>query len=239
MMAPAPDPRAPEPVATERGAASALLPLAATVLYYSLPSTLQAQTLLQFTPQLLSYVALAWWAAHNTAIAPRLGLAARGSPGALRLGLAIGLLLGGLNTWVILALVPTLGHDIRFLKDTPHAQVPLLIMVPWFICLIAVFIELNFRGFVLGRLAVLESTIWTSARVRRFSPVALTVSALTFAFDPFMVNTFKGLHWIALWDGVCWGMIRLRTGNLLITIVAHAVEVIVMYLAVRTALMIE
>jgi len=239
MMAPAPDRHAPVPVPTERGAASALLSLAATLIYYSLPSTLQAQTLIQLTPQLLSYAALAWWTAHNSDIAPRLGLATSGGPDALRWGLPTGLLLGGLNTWVILVVFSNLGYDIGFLRDTPHAQVPLLIMVPWFICGIAVFVELNFRGFVLGRLAALESTFWTSVRLRRLSPVALALSALAFAFDPFMVNTFKGLHWIALWDGVIWGTIRLRTGNLLITIVAHAVEVIVMYAAVRTALMIE
>jgi len=64
----------------------------------------------------------------------------------------------------------------------------------------------------------------------------LSTSALLFAFDPFMVNTFRHLHWIALWDGLIWGAIRLRTGNLSITIVAHAVEVTIMYLAVRAAI---
>jgi hypothetical protein len=52
-----------------------------------------------------------------------------------------------------------------------------------------------------------------------------------------MVNTFQHLHWIALWDGLIWGIIWLRTHNLYITIVAHAVEVIAMYSAVRFALM--
>ena len=51
-----------------------------------------------------------------------------------------------------------------------------------------------------------------------------------------MVNTFHHLHWIALWDGLIWGIIYLRTRNLYITIIAHAVEVIVMYSAVRTAI---
>jgi membrane protease YdiL (CAAX protease family) len=50
------------------------------------------------------------------------------------------------------------------------------------------------------------------------------------------VNTFQHLHWIALWDGFIWGIIYLRTRNLYITIVAHAVEVIAMYSAVRFAL---
>ena len=51
-----------------------------------------------------------------------------------------------------------------------------------------------------------------------------------------MVNIFRHLHWIALWDGLIWGAIWLRTRNLYITIVGHAVEVIVMYSAVRTAI---
>jgi thiamine transporter ThiT len=66
--------------------------------------------------------------------------------------------------------------------------------------------------------------------------LALIASALIFAFDPFMVNTFQHLHWIAVWDGLIWGIIWLRTRNLYITIVAHAVEVIVMYSSVKFAL---
>jgi membrane protease YdiL (CAAX protease family) len=109
-------------------------------------------------------------------------------------------------------------------------------MAPWFICGIALFVELNFRGFLLGRLAALESGLWRSGLAQRFSPLALITCALIFAFDPFMVNTFQHLHWIALWDGLIWGVIWLRTRNLYITIVAHAVEVTVMYSAVRTAI---
>ena len=111
-----------------------------------------------------------------------------------------------------------------------------MVMLPWFICGIALFVELNFRGFLLGRLAALESGLWRSSLAQRLSPLALITCALTFAFDPFMVNTFQHLHWIAVWDGLIWGAIRLCTRNLYITIVAHAVEVIVMYSAVRTAI---
>jgi membrane protease YdiL (CAAX protease family) len=109
-------------------------------------------------------------------------------------------------------------------------------MVPWFICGIALLVELNFRGFLLGRLAALESRLWRFGFAQRLSPLALITCALIFAFDPFMVNTFQHLHWIALWDGLIWGIIWLRTRNLYITIVAHAVEVIVMYSAVRMAI---
>jgi membrane protease YdiL (CAAX protease family) len=52
-----------------------------------------------------------------------------------------------------------------------------------------------------------------------------------------MVNTFQHLHWIAVWDGLVWGAMWVRTRNLFITIIAHAVEVILMYCAVRVALL--
>jgi len=239
MKAPGPDRHAPGTTGTERGAALALLPLAATLDYYVLPHSLQEQTLIQFTPQLLAYGAMGLWAAHTTGVWSRLGLSWGGIRDGLIPGLLTGLLLGCLNTLVILVVVPFLGYDITFLKDTPHARLPVYVMVPWFICGIALFVELNFRGFLLGRLAVLESALCTSRLTREFSPLALMTSALVFAFDPFMVNTFTHLHWIAVWDGLIWGIIRLRTRNLWITITAHAVEVIIMYLAVRAALTIE
>jgi membrane protease YdiL (CAAX protease family) len=221
----------------ERGAALALLPIAATLDYYALPDWLQTQQLIQFAPQLIAYLAFALWASHNSQILSRMGLTRkRLGPGA-KLGLLTGLVLGGLNTLVILQVVPFLGYDITFLKTTPHAQLPLLIMVPWFIFGIALFVEINFRGFLLGRLATLESTVWKSELCRRLSPLALISSALVFTFDPFMVKTFQHLHWIALWDGLIWGWIRVRTGNLYATIMAHAIEVIVVYSAVRSALM--
>jgi thiamine transporter ThiT len=88
----------------------------------------------------------------------------------------------------------------------------------------------------LGRLAALESTIWRPLALRRLSPLALLTSSLVFAFDPFMVSTFRHLHWIALWDGLVWGVLWLSTRNLYATIIAHAVEVIVVYSAVRAVL---
>jgi hypothetical protein len=153
------------------------------------------------------------------------------------LGTVTGLVLGGLNTLVILRLVPFLDGDITFLKQTPHARVPVLIMVPWFIAGIALLVEFNFRGFVLGRLATLEASVWRHATLRRLTPLALTTSTVFFAFDPFMVATFQHLHWIALWDGFVWGLLWLLTWNLYVTIVAHAVEVTVVYSAVRSTLM--
>ena len=172
----------------------------------------------------------------TTTIVIRLGLLRKNGRDGLRWGLLTGLLLGCLNTFIILSVYPHLGYDIHFLKTTLHGRLPLLVMLPWFICAIALFVEVNFRGFLLGRLAALESRLWRSGMARRFSPLALVASALIFAFDPFMVNTFQYLHWIAVWDGLIWGIIWLRTRNLYITILAHAVEVIVMYSAVRAAI---
>jgi membrane protease YdiL (CAAX protease family) len=236
MMAPESGPHATPTQAEERGAALALLPIAATLDFYALPASLQEQTLVQFAPQIFSYLALGFWAAHNRGIVSRLGLEKGKVRDGLRWGLLTGLLLGCLNTFVILSAYPHLGYDISFLKTTPHGRLPLLVMAPWFISGIALLVELNFRGFLLGRLAALESGIWRSGLAQRLSPLALITCALIFAFDPFMVNTFQHLHWIALWDGLIWGIIWLRTRNLYTTIVAHAVEVIIMYGAVRTAI---
>ncbi|MBI3808114.1 MAG: CPBP family intramembrane metalloprotease [Nitrospirae bacterium] len=235
-MAPEPDPPAPPAQAKEWGAALVLFPIAATLAYYALPASLQEQTLVLFAPQIAAYLALGFWAAHNRDVISRLGLKRGNIWEGLRWGLPTGLLLGCMNTFVILSAYPHLGYDISFLKTTPHGRLPLMVMVPWFICGIAFLIELNFRGFLLGRLAALESGLWRSGLAQRFSPLALTTSALIFAFDPFMLNTFQHLHWIAVWDGLIWGIIYLRTRNLYTTIIAHAVEVMVMYSAVRMAI---
>jgi len=209
----------------------ALLPLTTTALFYALPESLQSRLPVQFLPQILSYVALAVWAGRHADLVTRLGL----EPPLLRQGLAwglpTGLALGGLNTAVILQAVPRLGGDIAFLRDTPHAQAPLWFMLPWFIAVIAVLVEVNFRGFLLGRLAALfQAYGWPGAAL------ALVLSALAFSFDPFMVATFRHLHWIAVWDGLAWGLLWLRLRNLYATIIAHAVEVLVMYSTLKAVL---
>jgi hypothetical protein len=221
----------------ERGAALAFLPIAATIDYYALPDWLQQQALIQFAPQLIGYLAFALWATHNHPVLHRIGLETQLWRRGAKLGAITGLVLGCLNSLVILRVLPDRGWDITFLTDIPHAHVPVLIMVPWFITAIAVAVEVNFRGFLLGRLASLESAIWQWTPLRRVTPVAVLISAMVFAFDPFMVSTFRHLHWIALWDGLCWALIWVVTRNLYVTIVAHAIEVIVVYSAVRAVLM--
>jgi len=237
MPEPEPPPSPIPAQAEERGAALALLPVAATLDYYALPDWLQSQLLVQFAPQLIGYLGLALWAAHNHSIGARIGLQISHWSRGAKLGIFTGALLGCVNTLVILRLIPSWGWDISFLKETPHAQVPIVIMVPWFISVIALLVELNFRGFLLGRLAALESNIWRLPILQRLSPLALMTSALVFAFDPFMVTTFQHLYGIALWDALVWGLLWLFTRNLYATIVAHAVEVILVYIAVRAALM--
>ena len=212
--------------ATERGAALALLPIAATILFYCSPTTLQQSRPYQFLPQICAYAAFFVWTALNPSCIQRLGLPLKLIPQGLRWGVVTGLLLGTMNTWVILYLVPQFGGNYRFLTDTPHARIPMGLMVPWFIGFIAVMVELNFRGFLLGRLLTL----------RLSSSSAIWASALLFAFDPFLVATFHQLHWIAVWDGLVWGMLWVTFRNLYVTIVAHAVEVILLYLVMRIVL---
>jgi membrane protease YdiL (CAAX protease family) len=224
-------------MASEQGATLALLPIAATIGYYLLPLSIQEQTVIQFVPQGFAYLAFGIWARRNDAVLLRLGLESTKVWTGVLWGILTGLLLGSLNTFIILSVYPSLGYDINFLKATPHAQIPVLIMVPWFICGIAIFVELNFRGFLLGRLASLESAWCSSGGTQRFAPLALLVSTGLFAFDPFMVQTFQYLHWIAVWDGLIWGALWLRTTNLYGPIVAHAIEVIVMYTVVRSVLL--
>lgn len=234
-MASEPDQLAPNHV-PHVGAALVLLPIGATFGYYVLPIPLREQLLIQLAPQLLAYMGFGLWATRVSHAQAQLGLGRKKIWDGFRWGVMTGLLLGSLNTLIILAVYPAFGFDITFLKHTPHGRLPILLMMPWVICGIALFVELNFRGFLLGRLAELESHWRGVESSRRLTPVALAVSAVTFTFDPFLVNTFQHLHWIALWDGLIWGGIWLRTRNLYITIVAHAIEVMVMYGAVRSAI---
>ncbi|MCC2640240.1 MAG: conserved rane protein of unknown function [Nitrospira sp.] len=212
--------------ATERGAFLGLLPLTSSILFYCSPLALRQHGLYQFLPQLCAYAAFVIWSGLNGSAVQRIGLAPTLLPQGIRWGAATGLLLGTINVLFILYVAPRLGGDYQFLADTPHAKVPLWIMLPWYILFIAAMVELNFRGFLLGRLMAMG--LWT--------PAAVAVSALLFAFDPFLVATFQHLHWIALWDGLVWGWLWVALRNLYVTIVAHAVEVMVLYIVIRTIL---
>ncbi len=218
----------------ERSAWLACLPILATAFFYALPTGFRGDQALQFLPQAVAYAALAAWALRNQGLTDRLGLRPSLLGQGLRWGIPTGLLLGTANAAIILLVVPWLGYDVAFLRGTPHAQIPPVIMLPWFVLLIALFVEVNFRGFLLGRLlALAEQTAGPGAAA---TGLAVGVSALAFSFDPFMVITFRHLHWIALWDGLVWGLLWVRLRNLYVPIVAHAVEVMVMYSIIRTVL---
>jgi membrane protease YdiL (CAAX protease family) len=186
----------------------------------------------------MAYGALSAWAYKNGDLLHKLGLGFNNIRSGVLRGTVIGVTLGILNTGIILYVMPALGVDINFLSQTPHAQIPFWIMMPWFIILIAMGVELNFRGFLLGRLLVWFQHVrqpdhpsTTKIRLQDFLP--LSISALTFSFDPFMVSTFRDLHWIAVWDGLVWGWLWMRLHNLYTVIAAHAVEVILLYLIIR------
>ena len=222
----------------EIAAGLSLLPVLATVTFYVLPATWQAQRFWQFFPQILAYACFGLWALQNTEVQARLGLeSTKIKPGVWK-GLCVGFFLGGLNTALILYGAPALGIEIEFLRETPHAHIPLPLMVPWFILLIAFGVEINFRGFILGRTLTLFSIRRPSLTRAPYVAqlFALGISALLFAFDPFMVTTFQSLHWIAVWDGLIWGWIWLQTRNLYIPIAAHAMEVIIEVLTIRSVL---
>ena len=216
----------------------AFLPLLAIVMFYLLPDSWQADWVYQFMPQIISYMSFGIWAYYNTEVIPKLGMQITRIRSGIRLGIFIGLLLGGFNTILILFGAPALGLDILFLKNTPHAHIPLSIMVPWFILFIAVAVEINFRGFLLGRLLALFSQNTSPSRDFTIiaSGMALGISSLAFAFDPFMVSTFQHLHWIAVWDGFIWGWVWLQTRNLYIPMTAHFMEVLIEYLVIHTVL---
>ena len=220
----------------ERGAWLALFPVTATALYYVLPPVWHDSRTVQFIPQLVAYLMLTIWLSRNRSRLARLGLTPALVPQGIRWGSLTGLILGAVNTAVILWLVPRLGFDMTFLRDTPHAHVPPLLMVPWFIVLIAIGVELNFRGFLLGRLLAFCPTSLPRTPTWLSEAGAIGSSALVFSFDPFMVATFQHLHWIAVWDGIVWGWLWVRLRNLYATITAHAVEVIVMYSVIRNFL---
>jgi len=227
--------RSPKPQ-VEQWPELALIPVLATAGYYVLPAELQRSSAVQFLPQILAYCSLTLWMIKNTAASFRLGLAWSQRAQGLQWGLPVGVMLGTINAMIILLVVPWLGADIEFLRETPHARMPVFIMLPWAILFIAIGVELNFRGFLLGRLLSLSQRSWLRDYPRLGTGMAIVMSALVFSFDPFMVATFKHLHWIAVWDGLVWGMMWVRLRNLYATIVAHAVEVIVMYSVLKLIL---
>jgi membrane protease YdiL (CAAX protease family) len=214
-------------VLPERGAWLVVVPLLASTLYYALPAVLQENIWLILSPQLAAYGTLAIWLVQNRSPWTRLRLESSRLVAALRWGSLMGLALGVINLTVLLWVIPGVGGDISFLRETPHAQAPLWLMFPFGISAIAILVELNFRGFQMGRLLALFGSSRTA------QGCAIIVSAFAFAWDPFMVHVFRSLHWMAFTDGVVWGVLLLRTRSLYATMAAHAVEVWILYAGLK------
>ncbi|HEX9284029.1 MAG TPA: CPBP family intramembrane glutamic endopeptidase [Nitrospirales bacterium] len=210
-------------MASERASWLVLLPVFATPSYYILPATLQQNLWITFSPQLLAYAALIGWILLNPGWRTALRLDARTIGPSLKRGSLVGVAMGAVNLSLILQVIPTLGGDITFLRATPHAQAPVWIMFPLGIAGIGVLVELNFRGFQMGRLL----TLFGDSSMGRIA--AVVISALVFAHDPFMIRVFQHLHVIAVLDGLVWGILLLRTGSLYATMAAHTVEVWILY----------
>ncbi|HEY4485819.1 MAG TPA: CPBP family intramembrane glutamic endopeptidase [Nitrospiria bacterium] len=211
----------------ERWALLALLPMVLTVGFSVLSFSSGASIVVTLIPQLSAYVCLAVWIRASDHWAERLFLTPVHFLKNAGFGFLTGLFTGGLNLWIILQVAPGFGYAYDFLRETPHARAPFFIMMPWVILAIAVFVELNFRGFLLGRLLVL----FAGRPCGR--TLAVTLSALVFSFDPFMISVFRGFHWLALTDGLIWGVLLLRTRSLYSVISAHAVEVMIVYTVLK------
>jgi len=214
-------------VLPERGAWLVAVPLLATILYYALSGDLRENIWLILSPQLAAYGMLAIWLGQNRSSWTRLRLEPSRLLAALPWGGLTGLALGVINLTVLLWVIPGLGGDLSFLRETPHAQSPLWLMFPLGIGAIAILVELNFRGFQMGRLLALFGSSPTA------QGCAVIVSAFAFAWDPFMVHVFRSLHWMAFTDGVVWGVLLLRTRSLYATMAAHAVEVWILYAGLK------
>jgi membrane protease YdiL (CAAX protease family) len=204
-----------------------MVPLLATGLYYVLPGALRENLWLILSPQLAAYGMLGIWLGQNREPWVRLRLESSRLLAALRWGGLTGLALGVINLTVLLWVIPGMGGNLSFLRETPHAQAPAWLMFPFGIGAIAILVELNFRGFQMGRLLALFGSSRTG------QGCAIIVSAFAFAWDPFMVHVFQSLHWMALTDGLIWGVLLLRTRSLYATMAAHAVEVWILYAGLK------
>ncbi|HLF85776.1 MAG TPA: CPBP family intramembrane glutamic endopeptidase [Nitrospiria bacterium] len=196
------------------------IPILANILYYLLPPK-KANTALLFFPQILSYVMMIAWSCINKPSNIRINTA--NYKASIIYGFAVGLITGATNLFFILKVTGWLGQDYEFLRETPHAKMPFLLMMPFGIILISAFVEINFRGFILSRFL----TIFRNSSGGAFAAIA--ISSIVFATDPFMLFYFKIFAWLALFDGLIWGYLYYRTGNILGPIAAHSICVMIVY----------
>ncbi|MEW6325953.1 MAG: hypothetical protein AB1515_11290, partial [Nitrospirota bacterium] len=62
---------------------------------------------------------------------------------------------------------------------------------------------------------------------------AIVGAGLLFAWDPFLVMSFREWHWLGWSDGVVWGYLLYRSGTLFAPMAAHGVEVALLYSVFR------
>lgn len=185
---------------------------------------------LQLLPLGVGLAAVISWLMANRWDWPNLGIRQGGWRWSLG-SAAVGIGLALANLFVIMVVAPFVlsgrGVDYHLLYETPHALV-----APWFmllvvIPLVALAVELLFRGFLLGRLL-----LWMPVgALGRWG--AIVTASLFFAWDPFLVMSFREWHWLGWSDGVVWGYLFYRSGTLVAPIVAHGVEVSLLYVIFR------
>ncbi|MEK7871862.1 MAG: CPBP family intramembrane glutamic endopeptidase, partial [Nitrospirota bacterium] len=209
---------------TERCNWLVFIPILANILYYLFPPK-ETNTIFLFFPQILSYVMMILWSCINNKSNIRINPA--NHKVSIIYGFTAGLITGATDLFFILKVTGWLGQDYEFLRETPHSKIPFLLMMPFGIILISALVEANFRGFILGRLLIF------SGKSKMGAAGAILVSALIFSCDPFMLHFFKIFSWLALFDGIIWGYLYYRTGNILGPIAAHSVCVMIVYTVLK------
>lgn len=200
------------------------IPILANIPYYLFPPK-ETNTIFLFFPQILSYVMMILWSCINKKSNIRINPA--NYKASIIYGFAAGLITGATNLFFILKVTGWLGQDYEFLRETPHAKIPFLLMMPFGIIMVSAFVEINFRGFILNRLLV----IFGNGKIGAYLAIAL--SSVVFSYDPFMLYYFKLFHWLALFDGLIWGYLYYRTGNILGPITAHSICVMIVYTVLK------
>lgn len=196
------------------------IPIAANIIYYLLPIK-TTNIILLFSPQLISYLMMISWAWINGRTGIKISW--HNYKGFFGYGVIAGLFTGITNLFFILKVTEWLGLSYELLRETPHARIPPLLMMPLGIILISAFVEVNFRGFIMNRL------LSVLGKGRRGAYSAIALSAIVFSHDPFMLHFFRLFHWLALFDGVIWGYLFYRTGDILGPITAHSICVMIVY----------
>lgn len=196
------------------------IPILANIIFYLYPAE-KANTISLFFPQILSYLMMILWSRINRKSNIRINLT--NYKASIIYGVAAGLITGGMNLFFILKVTGWLGQDYEFLRETPHAKTPFLLMMPFGIILISALVETNFRGFIMNRFL----TIFGNSSGGIYAAIA--ISSIVFATDPFMLYYFKLFAWLALFDGIIWGYLFYRTGSIFGPISAHSVCVVIVY----------